>query len=162
MSREIKRIVLHHDGGIFDRCKYFLEGIRDVSRGEGYEGYHFIIGNKGILNRDGQIYSGRAIETSGRYTPADALGVCLLGNFDKEHPSDKQRATLVECLLELCTRNNLTEKDILGHRELPGARTTCPGRRINMNEIRGEIGNHLFAHSLPHDDIQYKIPGERK
>ena len=66
-----------------------------------------------------------------------SIGICLLGNFQKETPTENQYKTLLKKLKELY--NKYRFKDILGHRDI--IETECPGNNLYnlIPNIRKEV-----------------------
>jgi len=103
--------------------------------------YHFIVAP------DGSVARGRRETATGRHTARfnrRSLGVCLVGHFDKETPTKWQMTSLRVLLLDLINAYGIVEANILGHREanvlsFGVPKKTCPGRRVDMDELRREI-----------------------
>lgn len=100
-------------------------------------GYHF-----GIENLRGQteILMGRFPDQRGahcRGNNSDSIGICFVGNFDVEPPSEivwKKGIMLCKYLMEV-----LHIQTIQGHRELnPGK--TCPGKLFDLDKFKLELG----------------------
>lgn len=105
-------------------------------------GYHYVI------ERDGTVVPGRSLGLQGAHCAAGGMnsrgvGVALLGNLDNHPPLAAQRSSLDDLLLELCLRFNIPAQNVLGHREVPGAATACPGRDLVMSAIRSELAKRL-------------------
>jgi len=116
-------------------------------------GYHY------YLTADGTVYECRPPTRQGAHCCAGgrnrtALGVCLAGHLDDERPMDVQIDALVDLLCVLCVRYDLPSSVIEGHRDVPGARTDCPGRWLHslLNGIREEVSERLPNES--HDAVQ--------
>lgn len=100
-------------------------------------GYHF-----GIEDLRGQIeiLMGRFPDQQGahcRGNNADSIGICFVGNFDIEPPSEivwKKGIMLCKYLMEV-----LHIQTVQGHRELD-PRKTCPGRLFDLDKFRKELG----------------------
>jgi N-acetyl-anhydromuramyl-L-alanine amidase AmpD len=90
-------------------------------------GYHFV-----VLG-DGTIAMGRMLSEIGAHAKGHnlkSIGICVVGdNTQKEHWwTDEQIVclrALVQVLQILCPQT-----EILGHRDLPGAATECPGLNV--------------------------------
>ncbi|WP_338834004.1 N-acetylmuramoyl-L-alanine amidase [Neomoorella humiferrea] len=41
----------------------------------------------------------------------------------------------------LCRRHNVPPERVLGHNEVPGAATGCPGRHMDMMRVRAEVAS---------------------
>lgn len=118
-------VTIHHSataqGSVESMHAYHL------SKGWDGIGYHFVIGN-GHGMADGEI------QATFRWTEGrdgahckghnDTVGICLVGDFTEQMPSEKQIESL-RVLLELLREQGLT--DVKGHSEREGAATLCPG-----------------------------------
>jgi len=138
--REIDRIVLHHSGrGVFGMLEFpIFTNLMHKNK------YHFLV------ERDGKVYNGRPIEIPGEHTDAydpHSVGICLIGNLNKRVPTEKQNRVLINLVSGICQEFHLSPSDIYGHRELE--QTICPGRNVNLDEIRGQVEETLFVDSLP-------------
>ncbi|MDE1170654.1 MAG: N-acetylmuramoyl-L-alanine amidase [Verrucomicrobium sp.] len=127
-------IVFHHSGTpngnakIFD---YFHKNVRGMPNGLAY---HFVIGN-GNGSGDGEIEVGNRWlkQLQGGHLHSDALneiaiGVCFVGDFNRNRPTKKQIAAAIELtsyLREKCGPPTLVFK---AHREINPRPTECPGK----------------------------------
>jgi len=59
-----------------------------------------------------------------------AWGIALTGNFQIEHPTEKQLATLRGIVDQLKKIYKIPTENILGHKEVSGAQTACPGTHL--------------------------------
>ena len=130
----INRITVHHEGytTVFftdvnstkARLKQILQAhTRD--RGWGDIGYHYII------DRAGRIIEARSIAYQGahvRNQNEHNVGVMLLGNFEKQTPSQAQLRTLQTTLRFLMAKYKVPVNRVYTHREL--GKTACPGRNL--------------------------------
>lgn len=138
--RPWKWIVIHHsasftgDMAIFDR--------EHKAKGWDGVGYHFVIGN-GTASGDGQVevtarwpiqkWGAHAKTPDERYNDY-GIGICLVGNFDIQHPTQKQLASLARLVAFLCARYDIPLSNVIGHRDVKP--TDCPGRHLHLNVIR--------------------------
>lgn len=131
-------LIIHHTGAEEKDAaqvrRYHLSlGWRDV-------GYHFLI------ERDGNTVAGRSPALPGAHCRTDgmngrSLGVALIGNLEEHPPLPDQLTALLALLTGLCRCYAIPPERALGHREVRGARTACPGRYLNLEELR----RHLSA-----------------
>lgn len=136
----MKRIILHHsltkDGNVVDFNaikKYHIETLKfnDI-------GYHEVIE---IVNGKPTHFEGRDRFTTGAHAAGQnigTLGICIVGDFDKEAPSK-------EIIDYLCKRldfyrNLYGSIQIEGHCDHPnpanGYIKTCPGKLFPLQEIK--------------------------
>ena len=150
-SRAEKRwtaIVIHHsatengNAAIFDRMH------REEKHWEGV-GYDFVIGN-GIDSGDGQvevtfrwrrqIAGAHCGGTPGNWANEDAVGICLVGNFNHELPTARQMQSLLRLIRFLQKRYGIPKSRIYGHKTTPGARVTdCPGNMFPMARLKSML-----------------------
>lgn len=126
-------IVVHHIGAEEKDAeqvkRYHLSlGWRDV-------GYNYII------ERSGQVVKGRPLDISGAHCRAGgmnhcSIGVAVIGNIDEHSMLPEQHEALLGLLRELACGHRIPLENILGHREIPGAATACPGRFLDMAQVR--------------------------
>ena len=72
------------------------------------------------LIKNGKIYAGRSEDFEGAHALGynrNSLGICLIGNFDKIVPSEKQFETLFSLLEEKIKQYNVSIKNVRGHNE---------------------------------------------
>ncbi|MGC3989916.1 MAG: peptidoglycan recognition family protein [Chthoniobacteraceae bacterium] len=134
-----KYIVVHNSGTrqgnarIFD---YYHKHVRKMPNGLAY---HFVIGN-GSSTRDGQIeIGGRWVkQLDGGHVHSDylnsiALGICLVGDFNRDKPSQAQLDALDELIRYLrkrCGKVNGQWPIVVPHRQINPRPTDCPGDRF--------------------------------
>ena len=120
-----------------------FEMLDNMHRAKGWNGcgYHYYI------TRDGQLHMGRPEEMVGahaRHYNAHSIGVCYEGGLDeKGKPADTrtpaQKASLEDLLYSLVL--DYPDAEILGHRDLPWVRKSCPC--FDVKEWLKEIDFHL-------------------
>lgn len=123
----IAYLIVHHTATARDATT--VDGVRRYHmEGRGWEdiGYHYFIGADGVL------HGGRAETTRGAHCrSADmngrSLGICLAGHFDLEAPTIDQLSTLAVVLKALMAKYKIPATRVLGHAEVEGADTSCPG-----------------------------------
>jgi N-acetyl-anhydromuramyl-L-alanine amidase AmpD len=72
----------------------------------------------------------------------ESIAVCLVGDLEKEAPTKKQMAALVELLEVLCREGHIPADRVRSHREVD-PETLCPGRGLPIEGIRGALSNRL-------------------
>lgn len=116
-------------------------------------GYHF-----GVENIGGEytVMLGRPLDKRGAHVGdghfnIKSIGICVVGNFDKQAPPEKQwwlAVLLVNRLREhYASKNNSIQiEHVLGHREAqaiagvaPINRKTCPGNLFDMAKFRSNL-----------------------
>ncbi len=95
--------------------------------------------NYGIEYDNGILMTkiGRPLTMVGAHTLGQntiAIGICIVGNFDKAEPSHEQyMATAVLCST-LIRLFNISVSEIHGHNEY--ALKTCPGKLFDLNKVK--------------------------
>ncbi len=143
-NRKWKYIIIHHSATDFGNAMQFNEA--HLRRGWKGIGYHFIIDNGTCGKDDGQIEMGpRWIkQQDGAHCKANnmnerAIGICLVGNFSKGKPTKKQMDSLIYLTDKLKKYYKISKKRVLGHGEVLGAKTECPGTRFSMRALRSRL-----------------------
>ena len=119
-------------------------------------GYHFVINNgvykNGYGKADGlvdvcfrwrQQKTGSHCRPSGdwsNYWNEHTIGICLIGNFEKTRPTERQWQSLVKLVRFLQKRYNIPTSQIKGHRDVKP--TKCPGRYFSFGELRRRLAGH--------------------
>lgn len=132
-----QRIVVHHSAIKYGNVKKYDAAHRRRGMQNGLA-YHFLIGN-GIDSGDGEIEIGprwRKQQLGGHVKNYQinqtAIGICLIGNFEKTHPSLKQLDAFTQ-LMDWLQGDVLKKKaQFAGHRELRGEQTICPGKNFPL------------------------------
>ena len=143
-SKRWKNIIIHHsatdegDSLLFDKAH--------LRKGWDGVGYHFVIDNGTKERMDGQIeVSPRWLkQVPGAHCKADdmnerSIGICLVGNFNEGLPSKKQMDALVDLVNKLRLYYNIPIERIMGHGQVHGAKTDCPGKRFMWDDFRQRL-----------------------
>lgn len=109
-------------------------------------GYHFIIDNGTVGKEDGQIeVAPRWIKQQdgahcrAAHMNSKGIGVALIGNFSKENVSNKQMEALAYLVNLLSKKYNIPKENIIGHGQVKGAATECPGKNFPWKEFYSKI-----------------------
>jgi len=115
------------------------EGMGDI-------GYHFII------DPAGRVLEGRSLRWQGAHSGGANnvrnVGVCLLGNFDRERPTPEADRALTGLLASLRKQHGIPVNRVFGHRELKT--TQCPGTHLTawLGRYRSGVAP-VFASAAP-------------
>ena len=144
---KVDYLIIHHSATPRDKTTFEAVRRYHIQKGWGDIGYHFFI------TADGTIHKGRKEEDVGAHCRASgmnfkSLGICLAGNFTKEYPSAKQLKSLSSLLNQLTVKYLILPDHILGHCEVPGARTLCPGENL-LEWV------HIYKATLPKKKLLY-------
>jgi N-acetyl-anhydromuramyl-L-alanine amidase AmpD len=140
-----KHIIIHHsatnDGDVSSLSKLHLK--RGFNNGLGYD---FVIDNGSNGRQDGQVeISSRWIkQQNGAHCKASrmnykGIGICLVGNFEEKKVSEKQLESLIYLVRTLKEYYRIPDKNILGHGQVRGAKTKCPGQFFPWEEFKSRI-----------------------
>ena len=136
-----KHIVVHHSADSNNSIRGMEHYHRRVRRMENGLAYHFVIGN-GVKTTDGKIYVGdrwkrqiRGGHLASSALNEVAIGICLVGNFEKTLPTAKQRTSLKALVSHLRKRTGVPFSQVRTHRHINPKPTICPGRRFNLRGI---------------------------
>ncbi len=136
-------IIIHHSDSDYGSAAIIDRWHRD--RGFDELGYHFVIGN-GTNSGDGQIEVGpRWVKQKwGAHDNAldnrfniSGIGICLVGNFNKTHPTMAQRRSLIRLIVYLMRTYRIPLSHVLGHGETKD--TQCPGRNLRPADVRAAL-----------------------
>jgi len=117
--RKIAKIIVHHTA-----VDTSLEKLRASVQRRGYSDipYHYIV------DTDGTLHATRPLERMGAHCRghnADSIGIALMGNLDRDPPTEAQIATLTRLIASLRKKYPVP---VLGHGDLRP--TACPGRYL--------------------------------
>ncbi len=141
-----KRITIHHSAvpsrnlgkaslpQVADTIRRIqLEHMRDRHWGD--IGYHFLI------DPQGRVFQGRSLDWQGAHAEGANnvanIGICLLGNFDRERPDPRALRALEQLVGSLCKKSSIPPSAVRGHEQYKA--TVCPGRYL-MEWVRSYSG----------------------
>lgn len=137
-----KYIIIHHTATDIGNAVLINRSHQDRGFWHGL-GYHFLIDNGTLGKGDGQIEAApRWIkQQNGAHCKAGGMnekgiGIALVGNFNGELPTPNQLQSLTYLLKTLCQYYGISPANILGHRDVDGAATDCPGKRFPWSSLR--------------------------
>jgi N-acetyl-anhydromuramyl-L-alanine amidase AmpD len=131
-------IVVHNSGTRQGNARAFDYYHRNVRRMRNGLAYHFVIGN-GTSSGNGQIEVGDRWrrQINGGHVHSDylnniSLGICLVGDFNRDQPTRAQLESceeLIRYLRERCGKVGMRSILVRPHREMnpPRWATDCPG-----------------------------------
>lgn len=141
-NRKWRYIVIHHSATGEGGAASF--GRSHQKKWQNGLGYHFVIGN-GTETRDGQIEIGSRWTRQnqgidGAHAGVDefnkhGIGVCLVGDFDRAHPSPTQLAALKNLVNHLMKKYGIGKDGIRPHRSVKSGHTECPGKAFPFEQF---------------------------
>jgi N-acetyl-anhydromuramyl-L-alanine amidase AmpD len=140
-----RSIILHHSATHGGSAAAFERNHRTRLGGLAY---HFVIGN-GSGAADGAVEVGYrwrdqipGPHTKNQDVNLESIAICLVGDLEKEAPTKKQLAALVELLEVLCREGHIPADRVRSHREVD-PETLCPGRGLPIEGIRSALSSRL-------------------
>jgi hypothetical protein len=141
-----KHIVIHHSGvntGTMAGMDQYHRRVRHMENGLAY---HFVIGNAHGLG-DGEVGVGArwTRQLDGGHLISEqqnkvSIGICLVGNFDKSPPTQKQMERLAALISALLKRCHLSPADVTTHQRINAVHTRCPGRHFELQRLLAMLG----------------------
>lgn len=131
-------IIIHHSATKEGNAAVFNNYHKNGHKWKGI-GYNFVIGN-GNGSGDGQVEvtfrwrdqvaGAHTGGTPNNWANVDGIGICLVGDFSKTRPTDRQMRSLVKLIRFLQKRYKIPASRIYGHKGTPGYKngTGCPGK----------------------------------
>ena len=139
----IPRYIILHCSATPDGQEFSWDAIKRYhvhNRGWTDIGYHYGVEyNAGNL----VLLQGRKPWVMGAHCKAakrngDSLGVCVVGQFDDEPPSNEVFETAVRFLAQLCFVFRISPMNVRGHREYTDMKT-CPGSKWDLTKTRSRV-----------------------
>lgn len=127
---EVKYLAIHHTASDDTQTPEEIAKYHIENNGWGGIGYHFLIDKKGFVFYVGDISCARANVAN---MNEQVIGIGLIGNFTSGRVPTHEQLDSTQKLCEFFITNFLNLPNIssweavLGHRELPGQSTICPG-----------------------------------
>jgi LysM repeat protein len=145
MSARWTHIVIHHtatdEGSAFSIDKLHLN--RGWENGMGYD---FLIDNGTRGKVMGQIEVGPRWlkQMDGAHTKQGdwnkkAIGIAVVGNYSMDNLPQPMLESLVLLVATLKNFYRIPDQNIVGHRDVPGAATECPGKIFPWNELKRRV-----------------------
>jgi hypothetical protein len=139
-------VVLHHSATVSGSARTFDRFHRD--KGWDELGYHFVIGN-GTETPDGMIEVGARwhkqkhgahCKTADNYFNEHGIGICLVGDFTRTRPTQRQLAALERLVEFLCSRCGISPERVVSHGAVTH-KTACPGRNFPLGYLRRAVAS---------------------
>jgi N-acetylmuramoyl-L-alanine amidase len=137
-----KYIIVHNSGTRQGNARIFDYYHRYVRRMPNGLAYHFVIGN-GTSSGNGQVEIGDrwVRQLNGGHVHSDylnyiSIGICLVGDFNRDLPTKAEYEALDELIRYLRRRVGKVDGSysiVRGHREINPRPTDCPGNRFPLS-----------------------------
>ncbi len=137
-------VVVHHSATPTGNARSFDRAHRD--KGWDELGYHFVIGNgttsgDGVVEVGGRWHTqkhGAHCKTPDNYFNDHGIGICLVGDFTKTKPTQRQMASLRRLTAFLCDQCHIPDSRVTTH-GLVTNKTQCPGRNFPIMSLRRSL-----------------------
>lgn len=150
IEKQWTAIVVHHSATETGNAAIFDRMHREEKHWDGV-GYDFVIGN-GTDSGDGevevtfrwqqQVAGAHCGGTPDNWANVDAVGICLVGNFNDSEPTAEQMQSLSKLVRFLQKRYAIRTERIYGHNSTPGAQVTdCPGTNSPLPGLKKVLGS---------------------
>ena len=135
-----KYITVHHDGKepmlstdqATSAARIEMAYKKRRAMGWGDIGYHYMV------DRGGRVWEGREIKWQGAHVKnanEGNIGVCCLGNFNEQSPSDAQLQECERIVSCLMAKYRIPVSRVKTHQEWASAHTACPGRSLQREMV---------------------------
>jgi hypothetical protein len=145
-----KYVIVHNSGTRQGNARIFDRYHRRIRKMRNGLAYHFVIGN-GRSSGNGQIEIGSrwTRQINGGHVASDylnniAIGVCLVGDLNRDAPTQAQMAALDELIAYLRGRVGKIkgrQAIVLPHKRINPRPTDCPGDRFPYGWLRRKFGS---------------------
>jgi hypothetical protein len=142
-------IIVHNSGTRQGNAKIFNNYHLKTRKMKNGLAYHFVIGN-GNSSGDGEIEIGSrwTRQINGGHVASDylnniALGICFVGDLNRDRPTAAQIAALEELVDYLRNRVGKIKgrtAAVRGHKQINPKPTDCPGDRFDLRWLRRRFG----------------------
>lgn len=134
---KVEKIIIHHSVTSGNDMKTWLAIRADhIARGWGDIGYHFGI----VCEQEwATIVAGRGCRERGAHTVGmneKSLGVCVVGDFDRKSPTERQYQRCADLCAWLCMAYGLRPMEAIVPHSMFASKT-CPGAQFDMKRLVG-------------------------
>lgn len=148
-------IVIHYSATPIERS-YTVDDIDAMHRKRGFRevGYHYFV------TRAGEVQTGRDMDKPGRFevgahvkgSNTKSVGVCYEGGVTRARPHvgfDTRTPAQTEAMIALIhdLQDRFPDAAVVGHRDMPGAATQCPGFDVRAwwDDVQKRSAPHSFV-----------------
>jgi N-acetylmuramoyl-L-alanine amidase len=146
-------IVIHHSASRSGNAQ-IIDREHVINRGWDGIGYHFVIGNGSDMpmGRIEATFRWR-LQQHGAHAGAqpeqkpynsDGIGICVIGHYERQPLDPYVEKRLVELCAQLIDHTpTLSVSRLIGHRDVPGKKTACPGQGVDLERVRYLVRQEL-------------------
>jgi N-acetyl-anhydromuramyl-L-alanine amidase AmpD len=135
-AEQIKGATYHHTGVTSKQTTENIARYHVFNNGWPGIGYHYVISPDGKIE---QTQSDLSVSYHNGYNNTGYIGISCKGNFNNDQITDKQYDSMIS-LCNYLKGKYKNFKFLVGHKEYPTARTSCPGKYSRIEEIRRRTG----------------------
>jgi len=139
-----KYIIIHNSGTRQGNAKIFHRYHKNVRKMQNGLAYQFVIGN-GSSSGNGEIEIGSrwTRQINGGHVASDylndiSIGICLVGDLNRDKPNKEQLEALEE-LVDYLKKRLRTKVVVKGHKQINPKPTDCPGDRFPLKWLDKEF-----------------------
>lgn len=136
-KKQWKFIVIHHSATPNGSLQIFDQYHREKRHMTNGVAYHFVVCNGTNGKKDGRIQTSMRWKKQipgghckKKFNNHNGIGICVVGNCQKKGPTEKQFWSLVWLTKKLMRENGISSRRVLGHKDMSGEQTKCPGKRF--------------------------------
>lgn len=143
MMPEWNKIIIHHSLTEDEALKQWPVIRTDHMENRSFLdiGYHYGLGT---IRRSWEAVLGRRLSKQGAHCKGkneEAIGICVLGNYDVMEPEARMYIELSELCIVLCMSFNIPAGEIYPHSEF--AEKSCPGVNFKMSVLKNLVARGL-------------------
>jgi len=148
MSNNVESIIIHHSATKDNPNSNNYIGICNYHQGLGWDApcsYHYVYEyeDEHLVKHIARPENKNGAHTKENKMNFKSIGICVVGNFDIEHPTNILYKILSNDIIEIMERYpNMTIDDIEPHNKYAPYKS-CPGKNFNMDYLRKIISNKL-------------------
>lgn len=137
MPNKPDKIIVHHTAATEPLPQF--DAINDWHKARDFpvSSLGFYVGYQYVIEKDGTIKTARSETEEGAHTLGQnfsSVGICLVGNFDIELPTQEQIDALTALMSQVANRHNIEPTSIYPHRHF--ANKDCYGTKLDFNWAR--------------------------
>lgn len=148
-------IVIHHSAGNYGNIAHLqdVHNQRQSKEPINAISYHYIIGN-GNGMENGKVESdirkqfnlwGVHVSKNNWDRNFRGIGICIIGNLDKNTMTSKQYESLIKLTINLMEKYNIRSKNVGLHGKISGESTKCPGKLFPFEQFIKDIDEKLLT-----------------
>lgn len=108
--------------------------------------YHYVIAGNGDFQQT-RPEDEAGWHASNHWMNTHSIGICLTGNFDEEKPTQEQKDTLIDLLIQIVDAYDIPTENIIAHTDVVGVYKTCCGKHLygELPNLRMLVGKQELS-----------------